>query len=137
MSSNQWSLMSGDSSLYYGAYDCGATILRIQNSGHRYIIVAGSHYSRLRECLLKKTKVNINMIMIRPQWRDLTSGGSWTYMPSLSTHYYTRLIALSSTEAYMVTIIIIVVVVNQLLKNRLITLFPTFRCMWIQSSSSI
>ena len=69
-------------------------------------------------------EVLINMIMIRPQWRDLTSGGSWTYMPSLSTHYYTRLIALSSTEAYMVTIIIIVVV-NQLLKNRRIALFST------------
>ena len=69
-------------------------------------------------------EVLINMIMIRPQWRDLTSGGSWTYMPSLSTHYYTRLIALSSTEAYMVTIIIIVVV-NQLLKYHRIALFST------------
>ena len=49
--------------------------------------------------------------MVRPQWRDLTSGGSWTYMPSISTHYYTRLVALSSTEAYMVAVIIIIIVI--------------------------
>ena len=52
------------------------------------------------------------MIMVRPQWRDLTSGGSWTYMPSISTHYYSRLVALSSTEAYMVAVIIIVVIIG-------------------------
>ena len=51
------------------------------------------------------------MIMVRPQWRDLTSGGSWTYMPSISTHYYSRLVALSSTEAYMVAVIIIVMII--------------------------
>ena len=51
------------------------------------------------------------MIIIRPQWRDLTSGGSWTSMPSISKHYYTRLVALSSTEAYMVTVIIIIIAI--------------------------
>ena len=32
-------------------------------------------------------------------------------MPSLSTHYYTRLVALSSTEAYMVMMVMVVMVV--------------------------
>ena len=32
-------------------------------------------------------------------------------MPSLSTHYYTRLVALSSTEAYMVMMVMVVVMV--------------------------
>ena len=31
-------------------------------------------------------------------------------MPSLSTHYYTRLVALSSTEAYMVMMVMVMVV---------------------------
>ena len=30
-------------------------------------------------------------------------------MPSLSTHYYTRLVALSSTEAYMVMVMMVIV----------------------------
>ena len=30
-------------------------------------------------------------------------------MPSLSTHYYTRLVALSSTEAYMVMMVVMMV----------------------------
>ena len=49
--------------------------------------------------------------LARPQWRDLTSGGTWTYMPSLSTHYYTRLVALSSTEAYMVMMVMVMMMV--------------------------
>ena len=32
-------------------------------------------------------------------------------MPSLSTHYYTRLVALSSTEAYMVMMVMVVMMV--------------------------
>ena len=51
------------------------------------------------------------IINLRPQWRDLTSGGSWTYMNSHSTHYYTRLVALSSTEAYMVAVIISIIII--------------------------
>ena len=33
-------------------------------------------------------------------------------MPSLSTHYYTRLVALSSTEAYMVMMVMVVMIVG-------------------------
>ena len=61
------------------------------------------------------------MIMVRPQWRDLTSGGSWTYMPSISTHYYSRLVALSSTEAYMVAVIIIVMIIIIIIIGIIIT----------------
>ena len=35
-------------------------------------------------------------------------------MPSLSTHYYTRLVALSSTEAYMVMMVMVVMMVGTL-----------------------
>ena len=57
-----------------------------------------------------KNLAPLSKSLARPQWRDLTSGGRWTYMPSLSTHYYTRLVALSSTEAYMVMMVVVMVV---------------------------
>ena len=77
-----------------------AAIIQVQSSGNQLLLGVthpGTHADEI--------------IIVRPQWRDLTSGGSWTYMPSISTHYYTRLVALSSTEAYMVAVIIIIIVI--------------------------
>lgn len=84
VSTDKWSAMSHDSSLYRSFYDGGCAIIHNRNSGNRRIILAGAHSSYT-------------------QYFDLTAKGSWKSLGSATSVNSMKLVSLNSYEAYQVS----------------------------------
>ena len=84
ISTNSWTTMAYDSSLYTSTYNCGAAIIHMKGNGHRYLVISSnSGYSY-------------------PSYFDLTSNSGWKRLTYGPTGNHGRLVSVAPSEAYMV-----------------------------------